>query len=143
MAYRLQYKNNAGAVVDLPLDAETVQGVDVIELLSGASGVQFSAGSYVGTGTYGTSNRTSLTFDFVPKLLIVQRVYAASTYSWATDTMIWLGGSSYVRRGNSTVVYNDIGTVMVSENTVSWYNTVDAQRQLNTSNGTYTYIAIG
>lgn len=35
MAYRPQYKNASGAVVDLPLDAETVQGHDVVAELSG------------------------------------------------------------------------------------------------------------
>ena len=37
MAYRPQYKNSAGNTVDLPLDAETVQGEDVIALLDAKS----------------------------------------------------------------------------------------------------------
>lgn len=39
MAYRPQYKNSAGNAVDLPLDAETVQGEDVIALLDDKSDV--------------------------------------------------------------------------------------------------------
>lgn len=39
MAYRPQYKNSAGNAVDLPLDAETVQGEDVIALLEDKSDV--------------------------------------------------------------------------------------------------------
>ena len=39
MAYRPQYKNSAGNTVDLPLDAETVQGEDVIALLEDKSDV--------------------------------------------------------------------------------------------------------
>lgn len=39
MAYRPQYKNSAGNAVDLPLDAETVQGEDVIALLDDKSNV--------------------------------------------------------------------------------------------------------
>ena len=39
MAYRPQYKNSAGNTVDLPLDAETVQGEDVIALLDDKSDV--------------------------------------------------------------------------------------------------------
>lgn len=39
MAYRPQYKNSAGSTVDLPLDAETVQGEDVIALLEDKSDV--------------------------------------------------------------------------------------------------------
>lgn len=36
-----------------------------------AGGVRFSSGSYQGTGTYGAANPNSLTFDFVPKLVII------------------------------------------------------------------------
>ena len=39
MAYRPQYKNSAGNAVDLPLDAETVQGKDVIAALDNKSNV--------------------------------------------------------------------------------------------------------
>ena len=39
MAYRPQYKNSTGNTVDLPLDAETVQGEDVIALLEDKSDV--------------------------------------------------------------------------------------------------------
>ena len=39
MAYRPQYKNSTGSTVDLPLDAETVQGEDVIALLEDKSDV--------------------------------------------------------------------------------------------------------
>ena len=39
MAYRPQYKNSTGNAVDLPLDAETVQGEDVIALLDDKSDV--------------------------------------------------------------------------------------------------------
>ena len=105
MSYRPQYKNAAGTVIDLPLDAETVQGVDVVAMLAGASGAQFASGSYVGTGTYGTSKRTSLTFDFEPKFLIVQRtsIGSAATASYYCDTLIWSGGSNYGRRGAGTM----------------------------------------
>ena len=34
-------------------------------------GVRFSSGSYVGTGTFGEDNPNSLTFDFVPKIVMV------------------------------------------------------------------------
>ena len=145
MSYRPQYKNAVGTVIDLPLDAETVQGVDVVAMLAGASGAQFAAGSSVGTGTYGTGSRTSLTFDFVPKLLIVQRtsIGSAATASFSNDTLIWSGGGNYGRRGSGSMAYADMGYVTVSGKTVSWYNTSGAERQMNTSNATYYYIALG
>ena len=138
MSYRPQYKNAVGTVIDLPLDAETVQGVDVVAMLAGASGAQFAAGSYVGTGTYGTGSRTSLTFDFVPKLLIVQRTSIGSA-----ATASFSGGGNYGRRGSGSMAYADMGYVTVSGKTVSWYNTSGAERQMNTSNATYYYIALG
>lgn len=36
-----------------------------------ANGPKIQTGSYVGTGTYGSSNPCSLTFDFVPQLVIL------------------------------------------------------------------------
>ena len=37
----------------------------------GSGFAKIQTGSYVGTGTYGASNPCSLTFDFVPTLVIV------------------------------------------------------------------------
>lgn len=44
--------------------------------LDGKARIQ--TGSYVGTGTYGASNPCSLTFEFEPKALIINRTYVSS-----------------------------------------------------------------
>lgn len=77
MAYRPQYKNSAGNAVDLPLDAETVQGEDVIALLDDKSDVghKHSADDITsGTlspsrGGTGTTSLSSLASNIFPYLI--------------------------------------------------------------------------
>lgn len=93
-------------------------------------------GTYVGTGTYGESNRTTLNFDFAPKLLIVG--------SNPTSVMMVI---SYYDVNIGYDVHNSSGgflfTNMVwGENSVSWYSK-NASEQANVSGNTYTYICIG
>ena len=49
----------------------------------GSGFAKIQTGSYVGTGTYGASNPCSLTFDFVPKLILITQ-----------DDVQWLNGNS-------------------------------------------------
>ena len=44
----------------------------LLAALKQAGAVQIATGSYVGTGTYGADHPCSLTFDFVPKEVIIQ-----------------------------------------------------------------------
>jgi len=90
-------------------------------------------GQYTGSGTYGAEGKNSLTFPFVPKLVIIQGgdaytrgilIYPsthACTYSYGTE---------------STVAWND------ASKTVSWYST-SSKNQLNTNGSLYHYVAIG
>lgn len=102
---------------------------------------QYETGSYVGTGTYGQSNPTSLTFNFKPKFIIVFSLSETSTYP--------LGGFPWgygVPNGFTYLSTNNVRVVKISwsNNTVSWYNDAgDARVQLNGLNSNYTYIAIG
>ena len=100
-----------------------------------------AAGSYVGTGTAGSSSKNSLTFDFVPRLLIItpgnygvemmMAVHASSQYSF------W---SSNIQSGAITAGTITWGT------TVSWYyggSSMKEYGQFNASGTTYYYLAIG
>lgn len=114
---------------------QTPTGTDVTGLVAQALGsVKAETGSYTGTGTYGSANPCSLTFNFVPKLLIIHLNGATSHNGVAItaegDSPVWTTGStSYV-------------TIMKMENIVSWYG--DSQySQLNVSGYTYRYAAIG
>lgn len=101
-------------------------------------GARVETGSYIGTGVYGLSNPNSLAFGFKPKLLCIRvgvttaqlfvALYGAPNYS------MWL---SNVNSGKI-----DYGTVVNLDTAVSWYSTT-AEKQFNTSDTKYYYVAIG
>lgn len=113
-------------------------------------GVRIEYGSYTGTGTAGSANPTTLTFGFVPKLVIIERSTTVNMNSNEGTTMNWimlLKGvtTAYVREasdnGSDTSLY-----VTWDSHTVSWYHTDSykyATSQLNTSGYKYYYVAIG
>lgn len=87
-------------------------------------------GFYVGTGTYKQANANSLTFDFVPKVILfgafggIVAIKDTATVTYYTTTnhqlyFVWSG------------------------NTVSWYSTESAGWQMNTEGTTYFYVALG
>lgn len=85
-------------------------------------------GSYVGNGNHGKSSPTSITFDFEPKLVILNGVVTAI-------------------RGMSEVQYysTQLRSLKLtwSGNTLTWYCTEGASWQFNSSNTTYHWAAIG
>lgn len=113
-------------------------------------------GNYLGTGTQGQNNPNSLTFAFEPKALIVaknQQVMPSATGSSsyvAWGGFLWLRGQQF---GLSVV--SAMNTLVLRVNltwdgdTVSWYQQNPstslnaASVQLNQSNTTYYYLAIG
>jgi hypothetical protein len=114
--------------------------------------VKMATGTYKGNGTSGSSKKNTLTFNFVPKMLLI-----GSGYS--TFGMWWHGGDSLcveVTNSGATKYQNSLS---ISGNTISWYatgsyttysgsggSTADHQtalHQLNSSGVTYHYIAIG
>ena len=97
-------------------------------------GPQIATGSYTGTGTYGASNPNSLTFEFKPKLVLVN------------------GNSQYglIAIKDCTKALAAVNTmqqqVTWGNKTVSWYCTGTNQSaftQYNEAGTTYNYIAIG
>lgn len=110
--------------------------IEYLGKLGDKARVQF--GSYVGTGTYGSSNPNTLTFDFVPKMVFVWGFGNSSGNSLYYQFMFY--GENY------TSVYigdgNDRSTkVSWDSKTVSWY-TGDRYKQLNESSRTYRFFAI-
>lgn len=112
---------------------------------------QIATGSYTGTGNSGSSNKNKLTFDFVPKFVIIQgsKYYSNMPAHYFGLAVLAQGltggfgsfGYSYTDRlSDSSNTYGVI--VSWSGNTVSWYNHSNASAQLNTSGTTYNYIAI-
>ena len=103
------------------------------------------SGSYTGTGTYGSGNKNSLTFDGTPKLLIVSSTVTSAYGGRRTyPQLIFVYGesgdiASLITSGSE--VFSS-ATVSGSGNTVSWYSADAAAQQLNVSGTKYNYIAI-
>ncbi len=100
--------------------------------------------SYVGTGTYGSSNPNSLTFDFVPKLLFVMMNATTKTsvgaYPYANgweNMFIWAYGVSKTTVSRYELSFEQNGK------TISWYSYQSDDRQCNWSGVKYTAVAIG
>lgn len=96
--------------------------------------------SYVGTGTYGSSNPNSLTFDFVPKVVIISSapvnnsyVYIAimvpdaGIYSVVMSTHLGYesrtsGGSGIVTKNNKTITfYSGDNTAQLNDSEIKYY----------------------
>lgn len=136
----------AGTAPDTPNEALNL----LSQAVSGRAQIAF--GTYTGTGTYGSSNPTSLTFDFEPKLLWVnwnERGGELFANAWTVSSgCIPLTYQFMVLRGASEVLLNREGSVSTlsfswNSKTVSWYSNADAWDQLNVSRSTYTYFALG
>ena len=90
--------------------------------------------SYVGTGTYGSSNPNSLTFDFVPKVIMVRDNGQGTRFLEAIYGMEF-----------AVVKYSDGSFVSMiwNKKTVSWYSTGDSYYQMNSNGAKYYAVAIG
>ena len=109
-------------------------------------GPQIATGSYFGTGTYGTSNPNTLTFDFVPKLVIIKGVQPTVFINPSTDGCTWIDSC---KGGEYHATWNG--------NTLSWWggdsdywygggsstSDTEADGQLNEARVVYRYLAIG
>nr|DAQ27066.1 MAG TPA: hypothetical protein [Caudoviricetes sp.] len=94
--------------------------------------------SYVGTGTYGSSNPNSLTFDFVPKVIIVSGFF--NTYSYSMILSPQTGTGVSMQGSDRGYVYRI--TCKETDRAVSWY-AGSYSDQLNASGIKYVAIAIG
>ena len=87
-------------------------------------------GTYTGTGVYGSSNPISLTFKEEPLLLLINGG----------------GYTAYMTRSGRSYASNSSGDSIRAMTdtwgkTVSWYNTGNADLQMNRNGTTYTYLA--
>jgi hypothetical protein len=119
-------------------------------LAKALGGTKIQRGSYSGTGTYGSANKNSLTFDFVPDVVIVMSDKGSISF-FIKDCA--LGSGFYISAaGNSVSTIQQTATW--SDKTLYWYcsgyHAVDggsyelnASAQLNQKDWKYHYIAIG
>ena len=107
---------------------------DVVSGLgTGGHNARIAWGSYTGTGTYGASNPTSLTFDFAPAAVLIRT--ANGRYS-----TVFIRGCT-----TSHACINDSLNLQVgwTNDEVSWYSTDAPNTQNNSSGTTYYYVAVG
>ena len=116
------------------------EALGITELLANAGGVKIQTGSYIGTGTYGSSGKCTLTFEFEPRLLIIQGSNAGTywmlPYQWGAANMKSMNIGTGDAKGRSL-------PVTIDGNTISWYDSGYANYQHNSEGSTYYYIAIG
>ncbi len=117
---------------------ENTQSMETLLQQISATGARLSVGTYVGSGAWGPNNPTTLTFDFAPKAVFIQRYnsflagdgYAAALLIRPCDTIV-TGSSSNAR-----------GEVTWGDNSVSWYVSDSSSAQLS-SQYSYHYFALG
>ena len=105
---------------------------------------QIATGTYTGGGSYGSSSPNSLSFDFQPKLVIIQSTSGAQmdiTNSGNTRRFMLL----LVRPLGTFYLYQGMTAVQVSwySRSVDWYSDSSAYAQLNQNGMQYTYVAFG
>ena len=100
--------------------------------VAAAGNCRIATGTYIGSGAFGSSGKTTLTFSKKPLAVFIG------------------GGSNFgimVRSGQSGLCYehnNSRGQLIVTwgDNSVQWYATGNPGLQLNQSGTTYSYLAV-
>ncbi len=116
-------------------------------LLNNLGAARIQTGSYVGTGTYGSSNPCSLTFDFSPQLFIL--FGKANSNANYRDMIIAIKGGTQlaftISSGSNPAAAegSNVGlTFSWGSSTLNWYAT-NLNYQLNASGVTYNWLAAG
>ena len=88
-------------------------------------------GYYLGTGTVGTSGKSSLTFSFVPRYVKIVSSLSLNSYLVFLNPLTISGSSGTVQ------------TCSWNNETLTWWCTTSADAQLNASGVKYYYVAWG
>ena len=110
--------------------------------------VKIATGSYVGTGTYGASNKNNVYVGFYPKLFVI--------YGTNSDIDFWFFRCGAMSETDQPNMYGRVGSgtshdldpnharyVPDNGGGIRWWNENSADGQLNNSNITYYYTALG
>lgn len=166
MAAATTAQNTANNAVSAATNGDLVKFVnDRLQTLAGNSvdvgGVKIATGSYTGTGKYGASNKTSLTFDFKPYAVMVapadgfEQTSIVSMSDNSTSEPVIMNFVATAIRGqtkgfrakyelNET---NSYCYITWTDNGLNWYSNYEystgADIQMNKSGTEYFYVAIG
>jgi len=137
--YQLNQWEQSDRIVMSDFNADNAR-LDAALALIAAGSTKCVTGSYVGTNASGSKNPCSLTFDFVPKLLVI---FGAIEGSYIRGCIIIPGIGGFGTDG--TTSNNGVGVIGVLSSlngtTVSWYSSA-VGAQANTAH-TYHYVALG
>lgn len=97
---------------------------------------QTAIGKYVGTGTYGQNNPSTLKFPFKPRIVFIGCETAARQTSIG-----WICGRTNAYTIIDSTMY--AATLSWFNDSVTWYSNQQAPAQLNYTGVTYHYVAIG
>ncbi|MGN0985697.1 MAG: hypothetical protein ACI4OU_04310 [Candidatus Enterenecus sp.] len=146
--YKLNLIEGSDAFSPQPMNdnMEVIEGA--LEALAGGQ-LHIAAGSYTGTGTYGEDTPNSLTFDFQPKVVIIDTAvynhFAACPYIWGSASLAVV--HAYTTTGSVSAYLSGENVVTLNGNTMTWYcpaNVLSAvDIQLNVKGNVYRYVAIG
>lgn len=105
------------------------------------TGIPQAFGSYTGKGLFGPNSPNFLEFNFNPKFVVVTGGNSSEGFA---DALILIKPCTVTPHLGilKPDYYSDVITVSWNGNTVSWYGTRE-NFQLNRSDGTYWYFAIG
>ena len=128
-----------GGRIDAEESARAAAVAAVQSVVTGDGGKlgRVAYGSYVGTGTYGSSNPVTLSCSFRP-LAVLMRNVARSIFSGSAFTVYLRGVEESSSIGTSGKMQLTWGS-----SSVSWYNDEAADQQNNTSGTTYYYVILG
>lgn len=131
------YVDQGGGIHDAQEYTEAGEWLDVWG--NAIPAVKIETGSYVGTGTSGSSNPNTLTFGFEPKVVFIGE-YDSATHCTACAVR----GRRSITTTLADNSYSRDCIFTWSGQAVSWYSEDNnAGSQLNTSNTPYYYVAIG
>ena len=126
------------------LAAETAAREELAAAVAACGNCKIAYGTYTGNGNYGSDHPNCLTFPFEPRLVIVQNKSVASAQISGSNSMSW-GMMTAIRPLNGFILDGVSWTLRLtwSGNSLSWYNTINAELQMNKSDNTYLYLALG
>ena len=124
----------AGAYVKVILDTINnrafIQNADTNAYLEGRLNGIINMGSYTGTGTYGSSNPNTLTFQKPPKVVFIKNT------TNVRSVIIFINGCTLYNYegGDVPVAWNG--------NSISWYHETSNIIQYNEKNKVYNWVAL-
>ena len=125
-------------VLPLAYNAKQLEGQSLAEVKQWVqdNGLLLYTGKYNGTGTYGASHPNSITVPFKPILW-----FPPTPSSSLTPNLFYISWLTAAYTENYLISYYN--KIRLVGNTIQWYSTESASKQLNYSGETYYFATIG